>query len=237
MLEYTLEYNELTEEPGDLRARVVNVRSYTEQELIDKILQIGAGLTRSDVVSVLEAMKQVTAGILADGGAVHTELFNASPSIQGVFNAPDETYNADKHKISINFHIGSGLRKAVADIKVKKVIAVSSGTIIISVTDIKTGSVNGTLTPGRDLKITGVKIKIAGDDPDVGLYFVPASGTPVKADPSDFVINNPSEVIALIPALTPGTWQVRIVTQYSGSKDLKTPRTVTFDKDLTVTAP
>ncbi|MDR1867272.1 MAG: DUF4469 domain-containing protein, partial [Treponema sp.] len=115
------------------------------------------------------------------------------------------------------------LRKAVADIKVKKVIAVSSGTVIISVIDIKTGSVNGTLTPGRDLKITGVKIKIAGDDPDVGLYFVPASGTPVKADPSDFVINNPSEVIALIPALTPGVWQVRIVTQYSGSRDLKTP--------------
>ncbi|MHB9295603.1 hypothetical protein PilKf_01350 [Pillotina sp. SPG140] len=119
----------------------------------------------------------------------------------------------------------------------KKVIAVSSGTVIISVIDIKTGSVNGTLTPGRDLKITGVKIKIAGDDPDVGLYFVPASGTPVKADPSDFVINNPSEVIALIPALTPGVWQVRIVTQYSGSKDLKTPRTVTFDKELTVTTP
>ncbi|MDR1867517.1 MAG: hypothetical protein LBQ77_04535, partial [Treponema sp.] len=67
MLEYTLEYNELTEESGDLRAQVVNARSYTEQELIDKILQIGAGLTRSDVVSVLEAIKQVIADILADG--------------------------------------------------------------------------------------------------------------------------------------------------------------------------
>ncbi|MHB9295629.1 hypothetical protein PilKf_01376 [Pillotina sp. SPG140] len=237
MLEYTLEYNELTEESGDLRAQVVNARSYTEQELIDKILQIGAGLTRSDVVSVLEALRQVTASILADGGAVHCELFNTSFSIQGVFNAPDETFNPAKQKIKINFHAGSGLRNAITDIKVKKVIAVSSGTIIVSVIDIKTGSINSILTPGRDLKITGVKIKIAGDDPDVGLYFVPASGSPVKADPSDFVINNPSEVIALIPALTSGVWQVRIVTQYSGSRDLKTPRTVTFDKDLTVTAP
>ncbi|MHB9296535.1 hypothetical protein PilKf_02308 [Pillotina sp. SPG140] len=237
MLEYTLEYNELTEEPGDLRAQVVNARSYTEQELIDKILQIGAGLTRSDVVSVLEAIKQVIADILADGGTVHCDLFNISFSIQGVFHSPDETFDPAKHKIKINFHIGSGLRKAVSDVKVKKVAAVLSGTIITSVTDIKTGSVNGTLTPGRDLKIAGVKIKIVGDNPDVGLYFVPASGTPVKADPSDFVINNPSELIVLIPALTPGVWHVRIVTQYSSSKIIKTPRTVTFDKELTVTAP
>jgi hypothetical protein len=90
MLEYTLEENHLTDEAGDYRAQVINVTSYTSGELADRIMKIGAGLTRSDVASVLEAAKQVIADIIADGGAVHFELFNAFPSIQGIFTSPDE---------------------------------------------------------------------------------------------------------------------------------------------------
>ena len=234
MLEYTLEENQLTEEAGDYRAQVINVTSYTSGELADRIMKIGAGLTRSDVASVLEAAKQVIADIIAEGGAVHFELFNAFPSIQGVFTSPDESFDPSKHKIRINLHPGTALRSALAGVKVKKVAAVLTGTLITSVLDVKSGSVNDRLTPGRDIKIAGAKLKIAGDDPSVGLYFVPAAGSPVKVDPTDIVINNPAELIAVIPALTAGTYQVRIVTQYSSGKNLKTPHTCTFDKELTV---
>jgi hypothetical protein len=48
------------------------------------------------------------------------------------------------------------------------------------------------------------------------------------------VVNNPSEIIALIPELPAGVYHVRIVTQFSPGKDLKTARTFTFDKELTV---
>jgi hypothetical protein len=72
-----------------------------------------------------------------------------------------------------------------------------------------------------------------GDKPDAGLYFVPAGGgAEVKVDSSDLVVNNPSEVITVILSLSAGTYRVRIVTQFSGGKYLKTPRTFTFDKDL-----
>jgi hypothetical protein len=104
------------------------------------------------------------------------------------------------------------------------------------VVDVKTGTVNDKLTPGRDVKIAGAKLKIAGDDPSVGLYFVPAgdpSGAPVKVDPTDFVVNNPSDLIAVIPALAAGAWRVRIITQYGSGKALKNPHTFIFDKDLT----
>ncbi|MDR2740700.1 MAG: DUF4469 domain-containing protein [Treponema sp.] len=234
MLEYTLEENQLTEEAGDYRAQVVNVTSFTSGELADRIMKIGAGLTRSDIASVLEAAKQVIADIIAEGGAVNFELFNAHPSIQGVFGGPDEAFDPAKHKVRINLHPGVALRSAVNDIKLKRVAAVLTGTVITSVVDVKSGAVNAKLTPGRDVKIAGAKLKIAGEDPSVGLYFVPAMGSPVKVDPTDIVVNNPSELIALIPALPAGAWRVRIVTQYSGSNALKTPHTFTFDKELTV---
>ncbi|MHB9292621.1 hypothetical protein Holit_01722 [Hollandina sp. SP2] len=235
MLEYTLEDNELTEKPGDFRAQVINVISHTQNDIVDRVLKIGAGLTRSDVLSVLEAEKQVIGDIIAEGGAVNTELFNAFPSISGVFDTPDEAFDHAKHKIKINLHPGVVLRSAVSQVKPKRVAAVVTGTVITSVTDLKTSSVNGTLTPGRDAKLAGAKLKIAGDKPDVGLYFVPADGgAGIKVDSSDLVVNNPSEVIAVIPALSAGTYRIRIVTQFSSGKHLKTPRTFTFDKDLTV---
>jgi hypothetical protein len=69
----------------------------------------------------------------------------------------------------------------------------------------------------------------------VGLYFIPAGGgAPVNVDPSDIVVNNPSGLIAVIPSLAAGVYQVRITTQHGGNRQLKTPHTFTFDKPLTV---
>jgi hypothetical protein len=235
MLEYTLEINDLTHNQDDFRAQVVNVTSYTQSDIADRIMKIGAGLTRSDIAAVLEAEKQVIADIIAEGGAVNTELFNAFPSIQGVFHSPEDAVDGNHQRVRINLHPGTALRDAAAQVKTKKLAAVASGTIITSVTDVKTGSVNGSLTPGRNIKIAGTKLKIEGTDAAVGLFFVPdAGGNPIKADPSDLVVNHPSEVIAVIPALTAGAYRLSIVTQYTGGKSLKTPHTAVFDKLLTV---
>lgn len=236
MLEYTLEDNELTGKLGDLRAQVLNVTSYTQNDIADLIMKIGAGLTRSDIASVLEAEKQVISDIIAEGGAVNTELFNAFPSISGVFDTPDEAFDHAKHKVKINLHPGVALRSAVLSVKTKRITATITGTVITSATDLKTGSVNGVLTPGRNIKLSGMKLKIVGDSVEVGLYFVPAGGgAAVKVDPSDIVVNNPSEVIAVIPPLAAGTYNVRIVTQFSSSSQImKAPRAFTLEKDLTV---
>jgi hypothetical protein len=238
MLEYTLEENLLTGETGDYRALVINVTSFTNGEVIDRIMKIGAGLTRSDIVSVLEAEKQVIVDIIAEGGAVNLDLFKAYPSIQGRFTGADESFDPAKHKVRIHLHPGTALRSVVDEIKLKKVAAVRYGTVITAVVDIKSETINDKLTPGRNCKLSGTKLKIGGEDPSVGLYFVPAggaaSGAPVKVDPTDIVVNNPAEVIAVIPALDAGVYYVRITTQHAGTKQRKTPRTFTFDKPLTV---
>jgi hypothetical protein len=120
-------------------------------------------------------------------------------------------------------------------VKTKKLPGVVSGVIIAAVTDVKTGSQNNLLTPGRNIKVAGAKLKIAGEDPAVGLFFEPeAGGAPVPVDPSDMVVNHPTELIAVIPNLAPGTYRLKIVTQYSSGKMLKSPHTVVFDKPLTV---
>ena len=235
MLEYVLEVNDLTAAPDDYRAQVVNVTSYAQEDIVDRIMRIGAGLTRSDIAAVLEAEKQVVVEIVSDGGAVNTDLFNAFPSIQGVFHSAEDAADGIHQKVRINLHAGTALRDAARAVKTKKLPGVVSGIIISSVTDVKTGSQNNLLTPGRNIKVAGAKLKIAGDDPAVGLFFVPeAGGAPVPVDTSDLVINRPAELIAVIPNLAPGVYRLRLVTQYSGGSPLKYPHTATFDKPLTV---
>ena len=56
-----------------------------------------------------------------------------------------------------------------------------------------------------------------------------------KVDEGDIVINNPSELMIIIPALPAGTYQLEVTTQYSmGKQWLKEPRTSVFEKTLTV---
>ena len=56
-----------------------------------------------------------------------------------------------------------------------------------------------------------------------------------KVDEADIVVNNPSELMIIIPALPAGTYQLEVTTQYSmGKQWLKEPRTSVFEKTLTV---
>ena len=103
-------------------------------------------------------------------------------------------------------------------------------------TDVKSGSVNDLLTPNRNLKIAGNKIKIAGENTANGVYFVETTTqTRTVVEASDMVTNNPSELIIVIPELAVGTYTLEVVTQFSsGSLLLKEPRTAVLDKILTV---
>jgi len=103
------------------------------------------------------------------------------------------------------------------------------------VTDVKSGSVNDQITPNRNLKIKGYKLKLAGDNANVGVYFVNKdTAERTKVDASDIVTNNPSELVIVIPALKAGAYTLEVTSQYSVGALLKEPRTASFDKALTV---
>jgi hypothetical protein len=127
------------------------------------------------------------------------------------------------------------LRRELENVTVEILGVADTGTVIAQITDVKTGSVNDLLTPGRPLKIEGHKVKIAGDNPANGIYFVNlTTAERTGVDASDIVTNNPSELIVVIPDLGTGTYSLEVTTQYAVSFLLKEPRTATFDKTLTV---
>jgi hypothetical protein len=102
--------------------------------------------------------------------------------------------------------------------------------------DVTTESVNETLTPGGMFSIAGHKLKVAGDNPEVGVYFVPEADPAGRVKVSGHLAENTaSKLIGIVPALGAGKWKVEIKTQYTvGGTFLKEPRTIESRFVLTV---
>ncbi|MDR1324416.1 MAG: DUF4469 domain-containing protein [Treponema sp.] len=101
-----------------------------------------------------------------------------------------------------------------------------SGFFISEVADLRIGSVNDLLTPGRNVRIIGTKLKVEGDDPSCGVYFVSeADGSRVKVDVADIVENLNAHLLIVVPALAAGAYRLEVTTQYAGggSNLLKAP--------------
>jgi hypothetical protein len=153
-----------------------------------------------------------------------------------VFNSPEEHFDQTKHTLSFDFSQGATLRKELNNVTVEMLGVADASLHISQVIDVKTGSVNDLLTPNRNLKIAGSKLKIAGDNAANGIYFVnQTTQARTKIDVTDIVNNNPSELIVVSPTLAAGTYRIEVTTQYGGNSKqlLKEPRTVVFEKILT----
>jgi len=229
--------NLLTDDPNDFSARVSSERSLSISDICNSATtRGGANVSAASMKHSVELFLKEMSYQLCDGFSVNTGYFTASPSIRGVFNSSAERFNPEKHSILFQFNQGELLRNELSTITVEILGAAKSGVFIAQVLDVKSGTVNDLLTPNRNLKIGGAKLKVAGDNPEVGIYFIDQSTEArVKVDKSDIVTNNPGEAIVVIPTLAAGSYKVEVVTQYTGSaKLLKEPRVIPFDKVLTV---
>jgi hypothetical protein len=228
--------NALTKDnPDDLIARVSSERSLSVKDICESAAtRGGADISAAAMEHGVNLWLKGMGYRLCDGFSVNAGWFTASTHIKGVFNSPDEKFDPQKHTVLFEFHQGALLRKELDSVEVQIEGMADASLSITQVIDVKTGSVNDLLTPNRNLRIHGHKLKIAGDSDANGVYFVHQdTQEEVKVDPTDIVTNNPSELVVVIPDLSAETWKVKVTTQYS-SNLLKEPRTAIFDKALTV---
>ncbi|MDR0442948.1 MAG: DUF4469 domain-containing protein [Treponema sp.] len=89
------------------------------------------------------------------------------------------------------------------------------------------GTENTTVTPGGLFTLRGSKIKIKGDNPECGVYFVSTDDGKHYKLKRGYMANTSKRVGGIVPALPPGEYRIEIKTQFTiGGKDLKSPRTI-----------
>ena len=104
---------------------------------------------------------------------------------------------------------------------------------IQEVKDSVTGSVNEKLMAKGVVEVRGYNLKIEGDDPTCGLWFIDDAGNEHK---TVYIIENkPARIIAMIPNLDNGNYRIKVVTQFSvGGRFLRTPKVFVYPKNLQV---
>jgi len=229
--------NPLTENPNDFIARVQSERTLNVKDICRAATtRGGADISAAAMEHAVNLFLKETGYSLCDGFSINTGWFTASVNIKGVFDSPNEKFNAAKHTVVFDFKQGSLLRKELGAVAVTITGVAQVALYIAQVTDVKTGSINDMLTPNRNLRISGAKLKITGDNPANGVWFINQDTKErTRVCDTDMVTNNPSELVIVIPELTAGTYVLEATTQYSSSNaSLKEPRTATFDRLLTV---
>ena len=222
--------------PNDFIARTVSERSLSVKDICETAVNRGgADVTAAAMQHATDLFLKEMAYQLCDGYSVNTGWFTAGTQIRGVFDSPMETFNSQKHSILFQFNQGEKLRAEIPNIEINILGVADATSAVLQVKDVKSGTVNDLLTPGHVLKISGSKIKVAGEDKVNGIYFVNTdTNDRTQVELSDVVNNNPSELIIVVPALSAGKYNVEVVTQFAGNKLLKESRTASFDKLLTV---
>jgi hypothetical protein len=225
MLDFDLTENLLTTAPDDFMAQVTNVLSHDEEEIVARMLKKGAGLTRSDILSVRDMYTETVCEIIAEGGAVVTPLFNAFPSIPGVFKGIDDPFDPKRHSVKINLTSGKSTREAVKLIKVHRVHVANPLPLIVAVKDTLSGSTNDTITPGGVIQVLGSRLKVVEENVLNGVFLTDEYGTETKLPV--IVENKPARIIVMLPVtLATGNYSLEVRTTFREGKDGKEAKTL-----------
>ena len=237
--EFTLRDNPLTKDnTEDCVAEVKSgPKTLRKEDIAKEIKRTGSELKLPTILSVTSQSNDIIMEALLNGDSVITDICQFIPRITGPFDSVDAPFDPTIHRLTFDVVFTKAMREGLKKVKTINLGAKESVARIGVVTDTLTGLIDGSITPNEDIMISGDLIKIAGNEAVVGIFFVAESGEAVKVT-RRLTQNDPGKIIARVPALADGSYTLRIVTQYSTSKQLlKEPRTLEYKKLLLVGTP
>jgi hypothetical protein len=166
---------------------------------------------------------------LCDGYAVSTGYFSVHPNIGGTFSSEKEAHDHKKHPISFRFRTRRPLRELAQAIAVEIQGIADTAGYIGEFIDYDAESVNSLYVPGDQFAIYGHKIKLAGEAPGVGVYFVPVEEPSKAVKVARVAENTPAKITGIAPRTEYPHNRIEIRTQFtgSGSTTLKALRVIT----------
>lgn len=231
-LSYALYPNKVSKGTNAYRALIKGRRKVTLDEIINRMSERHAGITKGEAMAVLELFMNEVEYILEGGGVVSTPLFYAQCSVSGNFNNSSDYFHKNRHAIKINLRPGNRLKAFAQEIKANRVQCNIPGPIITNITDMSTGVINSQITPGASAIIRGKRLQFNQDDPHQGIFFTGSDNAIYKAD--NVFLNTFSQLYVVIPETLPeGTYSLEV----RSALKTKSLRTGGFASKLTFQKP
>lgn len=201
-----------------------SVGSLTLEDILSEMKKEDTGLREETIEHAVKLYHRVLSDLILSGYSVNTGLFRAVPQFRGVVD--NGQWDQKKNSIYVSFTQDKDLREAIAQTSVNILGEKRDAMYIIGGEDAATRATDGMATAGRNYTLNGRLIKVVGEHESVGITLTDASGKVSKLPNDMLVVNNPSQLIILLPSdLTDGDYTLTVTTQYSGTNTLlKTPR-------------
>ncbi|MCD8137804.1 MAG: DUF4469 domain-containing protein [Parabacteroides gordonii] len=207
--------NMLTEREDDYTFNV----TYTANRSIKDLCQLAAKgkskFTASELESAYNDLEEVAKTELFSAGTVEFGFSNNSLGVDGPFIGPGAKFDPAVNNVVMRCTPRTIFKKELSEIDVI-VGQVSEGLpTITKVTDVVTGQVNATITPGGSLNGEGKRVRIIGEEgKKVGYFFINTADDTETAVPMTALSrNDPSYFSFIIPQLPDGTYYLEVATQ------------------------
>ena len=170
---------------------------------------------------------------LCDGFAVNTGYYSIHPDVTGSIESAWKTYDKKKNPVKFKFRVRKSLRNLADHIDVVITGVADSNAIIHGFHDNYGKDSANHFAPGDVFTIFGNKIKITEEDPESGVFFVPALNPEKAVKVKRIIQNYPGKVIGEAPDTGYQMNRIEVRTRFSGSKKLmKNLRVITSSFEL-----
>ena len=207
------------------------------EDIAQRIVDEGSEIKYDTLLSIINQHDRIVREAVCDGYSVLTGVGQYSPRVTGSWIGKSANFDPSVNKLTLDMVLSKEMRDALSTVGVEVLgVKEGGGASIGLVTNTFDGNTDGYISAGEDILIEGTKIKVAGDDPSCGVYFINRDDDTSYKVERRLTQNDPSRIIARVPAeLAPGAYTLRIITQYSNSAVLlKEPRTLEYDQPLGV---
>lgn len=214
------------DDPDDKIFVIVSNGTADQDRIITEMMLVNPGLERETLQHVFKLEHRITRRLLMSGMRVNNGLYDACLACRGLVHGA--SWDPNSNVLYVNFQQGKELREAISNTVINVIGEKGDVMYIASSIDAETGAEGFVATSGSNFTLLGKNIKIAGDDPSVGITLTDSEGTETKIKGGLIGVNQPSKLVFFIPAgLDDGVYTLKVTTQYSsGAQMLKTPRSI-----------
>jgi hypothetical protein len=213
----------LTDDVNDYRAVTVSVGSISEDDLISRVAVRNTGVPVQSIRSVVQTVREIKKELLRDGFTITTDDTNYKVDIAGVFNGKDDVFDPKRHQMRANPRLGKGFTGMFQDIypvKLNEVVDHSKPNPT-DFEDMKSNTVNATLSPGGIGQLIGMRLSFDTSDASQGIFMV-NNTTKDETKVTTVAHNKPGKLIFAIPeTLIKGDYEIEVRSLPKNNKEIK----------------
>ena len=169
-VEYYLVKGGLDTLEGRYIARVDTSEPLQVDDMLRLMHRYNNTVSEEEAKGVIIVFQKTVEHYLLEGNSVDTGLVIVSPSVAGVFESEEDTFDESRHKIRVNARVKSDFVRAFrVEARTRMVEAPDGSPRPLSVLDMASGRSDGLVTLGGHVRLTGRRLRYLPENADAGV--------------------------------------------------------------------